>query len=304
LGLWLKYRNTVGVGAYLNRSVQEIYEPGSVLKPVIMAIALDQGEVTPSETYDDLGAVEVDEYKIDNNDKKHYGKVTMTQCLEYSINTCMMHISFKLGPKLLYRALERFGFGRITSIELEDELPGEIRPWREWSRTLLATTAFGQGLSATPLQVITAWGALANGGKLLRPTIIDGVVHADGTTEKAPAREAEQVITKESSETITAMLVSSVNVGFAKSGKVPGYRIAGKTGTSQIAGPGGKYTTGTGSTFATFAGYAPVNDPKFVILVKLDRPKSGTHGATTAGPVFKDIASFLFKYYGIPPDEM
>ena len=301
--VWMKFRNNIGLGAYLNRTVQEIYEPGSVLKAVTMAIALDQGEVTPADTYEDTGPVEVDEYKINNNDFKHYGRVTMTNCLEFSINTCMTSVSFKLGAKLFFGALDRFGFGKITGIELEDELPGEIRPWREWSRTLLATSAFGQGLSATPLQVITAWSALANGGKLMRPQIIDAIVHPDGTVETFPPRVQDQVITPQTSETITAMLTSAATRGFAKTGKVPGYRIAGKTGTSQIAGPGGKYETGTGSTVATFAGYAPIDHPRFVILVKIDRPKSVIHGATAAAPVFKEIAAFLFKYYGIPPDE-
>lgn len=300
--VWLKYKNTVGVGAYLNRTIQEIYEPGSVMKPVIMAIALDQGEVTPGDTYDDTGTVQVDEYKIDNNDHKHYGRVTMVNCLEFSINTCMTSISFKLGQKLLDRMIERFGFGKITGIELEDELPGEVRTWREWSRTLLATTAFGQGFSATPLQVITAWAALANGGKLLKPTIIDRILHADGTEDVTLPHVLDQVITKQAAETITAMLESSATKGFAKTGRVSGYRIAAKTGTSQIAGPGGKYETGTGSTFATYAGYAPATHPKFVILVKLDHPKGAIQGATVAAPVFKDIATFLFKYYGIPPD--
>ncbi len=301
--VWMKFKNNIGIGAYLNRTVQEIYEPGSVLKAITMAIALDQGEVTPSDVYNDTGTVEVDEYKIKNNDNKHYGNVTMTNCIEFSINTCMTDVSFRLGAKLFYGALDRFGFGKITGIELEDELPGEIRPWKEWSRTLLATTSFGQGLSATPLQVVTAWAALANGGRLVRPVIIDSIIHPDGTVDTPPSRVLDQVITRQTSETITAMLISSGTKGFAKSGKNPGHRIAGKTGTSQIAGPGGKYETGTGSTVATFAGYAPVDHPKFVILAKIDRPKTVIHGATAAAPVFKEISAFLFKYYGIPPDE-
>ncbi len=301
--VWMKFKNNIGLGAYLNRTVQEIYEPGSVLKAIVMAIALDQGEVVPTDTYDDTGTVQVDEYKIDNNDHHHYGHVNMTNCLEFSINTCMTSVSFKLGAKLFHGALDRFGLGKITGIELEDELPGELRPWREWSRTLLATSSFGQGMSTTPLQVVTAFAALANGGKLLRPIIVDTVIHPDGTSEVSHPRVLEQVITRQTSETITAMLVSSAKRGFAKAGKNPEYRIAGKTGTSQIAGPGGKYETGTGSTVATFAGYAPVDHPKFVILVKIDRPKKAIHGATAAAPIFKEISAFLFKYYGIPPDE-
>lgn len=300
--VWLKFKNDLGIGAYLNRTIQEIYEPGSVMKPLNMAIAIDQGEVTPYDTYDDFGTVQVDDYQIDNNDHHHYGHVTMTNCLEFSINTCMTSVSARLGPKLFYSELQRFGFGQITNIELEDELPGEVRPWREWSRSLLATTAFGQGISVTPMQIITAWSALANGGKLMRPTIIDRIIHADGTVEKTEPHLVDQVITPAASDTITAMLVSSATRGFAKSGRPSGYRIAAKTGTSQIAGPGGKYETGTGATFATYAGYAPVDHPRFVVLVKIDRPKVGIQGATVAGPIFKEIAAFLFNYYGLPPD--
>lgn len=304
-GVWLKYRNNLGVGAYLNRAIQEIYEPGSVMKPITMAIALDEGELTPEDTYDDLEDVKVDEYTIKNALLIHYGKVTMTQCLAYSINTCMTSVSAKLGRKLFHRMLERFGFGHITGIELEDELPGEILPWRQWSNALLATAAFGQGISVTPLQMITAFAALANGGKLLYPTIVDRVIHADGTSEQTPVRVLDQVITSGTSDTITAMLVNSVESGYAKTARVNGYRIAGKTGTSQIAGPGGKYESGTGSTIASFIGYAPALHPRFVVLVKLDRPKNKlvVHGAGTAAPTFKEIAILLFKYYGIPPDD-
>lgn len=302
-GLWLKYKNDIGVGAYLNRAVQEIYEPGSVLKPVIMAIAIDQGEVTPEDIYDDFEDVKVDEYTIKNALLVNYGKVTMTNCIELSINTCMTSVSFKLGARLLSHALELFGFNKITGIEMENELPGEMRPWREWSRSLLATTSFGQGISTTPIQVVAAWSALANGGKLMKPTIIDRVIHSDGTEDVTQPTVVDQAISKQASETMTAMLVSSVEKGFAKAGRVPGYRIAGKTGTSQIAGPGGKYDTGSGSTVATFAGYAPVTTkPRFVILVKLDRPKNTVFGVEAAAPVFRDIAKFLFQYYGIPPD--
>jgi cell division protein FtsI/penicillin-binding protein 2 len=300
--VWLKFANNIGVGAYLNRNIQEIYEPGSVFKSVTMAIAIDQGEVVPTDMYDDKAPVKVDEYTIKNALNIYYGKVTMTNCLEFSINTCMTSVSEKLGRKLFQKMIERFGFGAITGVELEDELPGEVQPWRNWSAALLATASYGQGVSATPLQVITAYTALANGGKLMRPMIVDSIIHSDGTVERMEPHVVDQVIKPETADTITAMLTSSVNLGYAKVAKVPGYRIAGKTGTSQIAGPGGKYETGTGSTIATFAGYAPIEDPKFLILVKFDRPRRDVYGSQTAGPVFRDVAAFLFKYYGIPPD--
>jgi len=302
--IWLKYNNSIGVGAYLNRTIQSIYEPGSVLKAVTMAVAIDQGEVTPSDTYDDSGPVSVDEYTIKNALNTYYGTVTMTNCLEFSINTCMTSVSAKLGRKLFNRMLERFGFGRVTGIELEDEQPGEVLPWRQWSNALLATAAYGQGISGTPLQVITAFSAVANGGKLMKPMIIDSIVRADGSVQKSQPRVVDQVITPESSATVTAMLTSAVSNGFAKTAKVRGYRIAGKTGTSQIAGPGGRYESGTGAAITSFAGYAPIDHPKFVILVKFDRPRNIEYGSESAAPIFKEIATFLFKYYGIPPDEV
>ncbi|MBP9774185.1 MAG: hypothetical protein KBD00_06230 [Candidatus Peribacteraceae bacterium] len=302
-GIWLKYKNNIGVGSYVNRTVQEIYEPGSVMKPVTIAIAIDQGEIIPEDTYQDDGPVIVDKFPIRNALHKYYGLVSMVQCLNYSLNTCLQSISQKLGRKLFYAELKKFGFGNVTGIELDNELPGVLRDWRTWSNALISTTSFGQGISATPMQMITAYTALANGGKLMKPTIIDEIRYSDGTVEKKAPIVVGQVIKPETSATITAMLVNSAANGFASAGKPKGYRIAGKTGTSQIAGPGGKYETGTGSTTATYAGYAPVDHPKFIILVKLDRPKKDDFGSKSAAPLFKDIATFLFNYYGIPPDE-
>ena len=301
--IWLKYENNIGVGSYLNRNIQSIYEPGSVLKAMTMSIALDQGEITPTDMYNDDGPLKIDEYTIRNALNTYYGEVNMTNCLEFSINTCMTSVSDKLGRKLFQKMLDRFGFGKVTGIALEDEQPGEVLPWKEWSSALLATAAYGQGISATPLQVTTAFSAIANGGKLMKPIIIDGIKHSDGSINKVNPRVIDRVITQEASATITAMLTSAVSNGFAKPAKVSGYRIAGKTGTSQIAGPGGKYETGTGSTITSFAGYAPIDHPKFVIFVKFDRPHKVDYGSESAAPVFKEIAAFLFKYYGIPPDE-
>lgn len=274
------------------------------MKPITMAIAIDQGEVLPDDIYDDVGPIKVDEFEIKNALLSYYGKVNMTDCLAQSINTCMTSVSGKLGRKLFHRMIERFGFGQSTGIELEDELTGELRPWRRWSNADLATASFGQGFSATPLQVITAFSALANGGKLMKPTIIDRVIDEDGVIQKTEPEVIDQVITPETSKTITAMLTRSSEYGFAKSGVVPGYKLAGKTGTSQIAGPGGRYETGTGSTVNTFMGYAPPDDPKFILLVKFDRPKFlyRTFAESTSAPIFKEIATFLFDYYNIPED--
>ncbi len=302
-GVWLKYKNNLGVGAYINRTVQEIYEPGSVMKPITMAIAIDQGEVSPEDIYDDTGPVKIDVFTIKNALNAYYGKVTMAGCLDFSINTCMTSVGAKLGRKLFEASLEKFGFNRITGIELDNELPGEVRPWREWNDALVLTASYGQGVSVTPLQMVTAFSSLANGGRLMKPTIIDEIRHSDGHTEKHEPIIVGQTMQPQTAATITAMLTHGADYGFAKAGKVKGHKIAGKTGTSQIAGPGGKYESGTGSTVATYAGYAPVDDPRFVILVKLDRPKYDDFGSKSAAPLFRDIATFLFDYYGVPPDD-
>lgn len=302
-GVWLKFVNNIGVGSYVNRTIQEVYEPGSVMKPITMAIAIDQQEVTPLDTYNDTGALVIDKKPIRNALGKYYGLVTMVDCLDFSINTCMTSVSRKLGRQLIHAALEQFGFGQVTGIELDSELPGDLKPLAEWNTALVMTIAYGQGISATPLQMITAFSALANGGKLMKPTIIDEIRHGDGTIDKRLPEVVRQVIKPETASTVTGMLVHGTVYGFAKAGKVKGHRMAGKTGTSQIAGPGGRYETGTGSTVATYAGYAPIDHPRFVILVKLDRPKKDDFGSKSAAPLFKDIATFLFDYYGIPPDE-
>jgi cell division protein FtsI/penicillin-binding protein 2 len=302
-GIWLKYKNNIGVGSYVNRTVQEVYEPGSVMKPITMSIAIDQGEVTPTDVYNDTGALRVDNFTIRNALGKYYGKVSMVGCIDFSINTCMTSVSKKLGRQLFQAGLTQFGFGKITGIELDNELPGDLKPVREWNEALLMTSAFGQGMSVTPIQMITALSSIANGGKLLRPTIIDEIRHPDGTVDKKQPVVVSQVMKPETAATVTAMLVHSAQFGFAKAGKVNGHRIAGKTGTSQIAGPGGKYESGTGSTIATYAGFAPVDHPQFLILVKLDRPKKDDFGSKSAAPLFRDIAQFLFDYFNIPPDE-
>jgi cell division protein FtsI/penicillin-binding protein 2 len=301
---WLRYKNRIGVGAYINRTVQEIYEPGSVFKPISMVIALDQGEVTPSDTYVDTGRVEIDEYVIENAERRIFDKVTMTDCLTYSVNTCMTYVSRKLGKKLFENYILRFGFGRISGVEIESEKPGDVMDWRRWSDALLATAAYGQGISATPLQVVTAYAALANGGKLMKPKIVDSWIDPDGTVHPVHPQVVEQVVTEEAAATVSAMLVKGVNEGFARRARVPGYRGAGKTGTSQIAGPGGKYEkTGTGTAITSFAGYAPVDDPVFAMLVKFDRPRTVEYGSQSAAPLFQEVAKLLFEYYGIPPDE-
>ncbi len=306
------YENRTGPGAYLNKAVQEIYEPGSVFKPLVMAIAIDNNEVKPSTTYNETGPIEVDVggklVPIRNADKQYLPNQTMTNVLERSANLGMVFVARKIGKALMYDYLKNFGFGRETYIELADEISGQLKYYTQWSTAQLFNQAFGQGLSATPLQVVTAWCALANGGLLPEPHIIAEIHHPDGTIEMTVPTH-KSVLKADTAATLTAMLVSSVDHGYAKKGGTPGYKIAGKTGTSQIAridGDGYENTSEEGSVITGYVGYGPADDPQYVMLVKFDRPRAGgvdrIWGETTAAPVFGEISAFLLDYYDIPPD--
>jgi cell division protein FtsI/penicillin-binding protein 2 len=304
------YQNFIGPESYLNKNIASIYEPGSVIKALTVAAAIDTGEVTPMTRSDYIGPLEIDEF-ISDRDKKivihndndsYYGRETITEILENSSNVGTAFIADKLGKSLLYNFLEKFGFNKKTGIQLPGEISGFLPYWKTWGRTQLITSAFGQGMSATPLQVVMSYGALANGGKLMKPYIIKKMINTvTGETSLRHPEVIRRVIKPETAQVVSSMLTSTVKHGSARRGGVDGYNVAGKTGTSQIPrsdGPG--YDDGIGSTVASFIGYAPSDQPKFVMLVKVDRPRRSAYGSRVAGPLFSGIASFILEYYGVP----
>ncbi len=298
------YANRLGPGVFKNKVISDFYEPGSAFKPIVMAIGLDAGEVTPNTTYNDTGKVKSGEFTIQNSDKSAHGITTMTQVLEKSLNTGMIFVIRQLGEKLAYEYLKDFGVGEYTNIQLEGETQASFPHYNTWDNdTKLLTISYGQGIVVTPLQMISAWAALANGGNLVRPYVVDSVMKGDEIIETKP-EIIQRVISQESSVLITSMLTSVVKRGHGKDTYMPNYSIAGKTGTAQIAGRGG-YEEGDGSTITSFAGYFPASHPEFVMLVKFDRPRIGydqTWGSTTAVPTFRMITEFLIDHYNIPPD--
>lgn len=315
---YLKYANTEGIRVYRNSVVSDIYEPGSVFKAIIMAAALDAGEIRPSDIFNDDAPLKVDchmvgsgenrhekcDYTIKNSTNKYYGLVTMTQILEQSLNTGMAFIAKKLGKSLLYDYLKNFGFGEKTFIELPDEHNGKLPHYRNWvSESDMITKAFGQGVATTPIQVINAISAVVNGGLLMQPTLVEGYLDRDGEFLEQEPKIVRRVITENSSEIMKSVLISSVKRGVANPAAVEGYKIGGKTGTSQIA-TRGLYEKGEGSTVAGFAGFAPYEDPRFVVLVKIDRPRTSPWGSTNAAPLFQKLASFMLNYMQIPPDDL
>lgn len=296
-----KYKNILGPGTYRNRVVSDIYEPGSVFKAIAMSIALDDGDVTPQTTYNDTGPIKVDEFEIHNALNTYYGITTMREVLEKSLNTGMAFVSRKIGRELFSRYLKKFGFGERTDIEFEGEENGKFKEGANWAESELVTYAFGQGIAVTPIQLVTAVSALANKGILMKPHIVARTESPDGKVSEYESESVRRVISEKTAATIGAMMTSAVENGVAKRGRVEGYHIAGKTGTAQTY-KHGKPLTGPGTTIASFIGFAPLEDPKFTLLVKLDRPRSSIWADATAAPLFQEIAQFLFKYYNIPPN--
>ncbi len=294
----LNLYNTVEDAArFLNPATQEPYEPGSVFKAITMAAALNEGAVTPETTYEDTGEVKIGNYTIKNSDLKAHGLQTMNSVLEASLNTGAIFAMRQIGPEKFQRYVTAFGFGQPTGIEV-DERAGNTSTLGTGREIYAVTAAFGQGITVTPLQLAAAFGALANGGQLMRPYVVDRIRQADGTERVTEPRVVRQVITPKTAATISAMLVRVVQSGHGQRAGVPGYFVAGKTGTAQIPDPeSGGYLANL--TIGTFAGFAPVEDPKFVMVVKLDKPRDVQFAESTAAPLFGELARWLLLYLGV-----
>ncbi|HBR80625.1 MAG: Peptidoglycan glycosyltransferase [Candidatus Uhrbacteria bacterium GW2011_GWE2_45_35] len=280
----------------------EPYEPGSVFKPITMAAALDAGAVEPTTTYEDVGSILVDGWPkpLTNAEGKVYGLVNMTQVLEDSINTGTVFVMRQTGQEKFAEYVRKFGFGEKTSLKIDTEVSGDISSLKKSSEVYSATAAFGQGIMVTPLQLVMAYAALANGGVLLEPRIVDEIIYADGAVEKFATAEVRRVISERSASLIGAMLVSVVENGHGKQAGVPGYYIAGKTGTAQVSGPDGGYALD--NNIGTFAGFGPVSNPCFAMSVRVDHPRDVEWAESTAAPLFGEIADFLIKYYEVAPE--
>ncbi len=295
-----EYSKVEDASVYNNTAIFTAYEPGSVFKPVTMAAAIDVDVVTPESRFTDPGYVEIDEFTIHNAADKVFGNVSMIEVLEESINTGMVWVMRQTGRDRFQDYVEKFGFGQLTGIDLKTEVAGNTSLLDERAEVYPATASFGQGITTTPLQIVNAYAALANGGMLMKPYIVDELRYPDGTVEKVLPQEVRQVVTPSTATTIGAMLVSVVEYGHGKRAGVPGYYIGGKTGTAQIARNGVYSET---EFNGTFAGYGPVQDPRFAMIVKIENPKDGVvYAESTAAPIFGEIADFLLEYYGVAPE--
>jgi len=285
---------------FVNGNISSVYEPGSVFKIITMAAGMDTGLVSPSTVYTDTGEVLVDDKIIRNSDLKAHGLQTMTEVLEKSLNTGAVYVVQKLGRYLFSKYLTSFGFGSATGLELDGEVGAPVRSTKDWAEVDLAAISFGQGIAVTPMQLVSAFGAVANQGNLMKPHVIDKILYPSGAVSVDP-QTIRSVIKPQVAQLLSAMMVSVVQNGHGKQAGVPGYKIAGKTGTAQIPTPSGGYEAW--DTIGTFIGFGPVDSPRFVMLTKIDRPQGMRFAESSAAPLFGDIAKFLLNYWQVPPDK-
>lgn len=286
-------------GSQYNRAIGMAYEPGSVIKVLTMAAALDTGTVAPETTYVDTGLIEVGGITIRNWNRDSWGQQNMVGCLQHSLNVCMAWISSQMGMQNFYGYMERFGFGHPTGIDLSGEAMGRLKvPGdTDWYPVDLGTNAFGQGITVTPLQMLMSVSAVANGGKMVTPHVLHSMLR-DGHQYTVPSQYAGSPIRPETARTLTEMLAVSLEQESSQA-LVPGYRLAGKTGTAQIPT---EYGYDAEHTNASFIGWGPVDDPQFMVYIWLQRPASSIWASETAAPVFSKVAEQSVILLNIPPD--
>lgn len=286
---------------YSNPFISFAYEPGSTFKPLIMASALDAGLVKPDTACSICaGPVEISGYEIRTWNNEYTENSTMTDVIVHSDNTGMVFTGRLLGLDRMLEYMGKFGIGKATGIDLQGEVYPSLRERDSWYEIDQATATFGQGLTLTPITLLTAFTAIANEGKMMEPHVVAKVETAEGNIIPIPPKQIGQPVSAKSAKVMTEMMVKAVEDGESKWAAPKGYRIAGKTGTAQIPVEG-RYDAD--KTIASFVGFAPADDPKFLMLVVVDRPTTSIYGSETAAPIFFNVARNILSYYSIPPTE-
>ena len=286
-------------GSQYNRAIGMAYEPGSVLKILTMAAALDTGVVRPETTFVDTGAIEVGGITIQNWNRDSWGQQDMVGCLQHSLNVCLAWISSQMGTQSFYGYMQRFGLGHPTGVDLAGEAAGRLKVPGDgdWYPVDLGTNAFGQGVSVTPLQMLMASSAIANHGQMVTPHVLYSMVR-DGHQYNVPSQYAGSPISADTARTLNDMLAVSLEQESSLA-LLPGYRLAGKTGTAQIPRD---YGYDPYHTNVSFVGWGPVDDPQFLVYVWLESPSASIWSSETAAPVFAKVAEQSVILLNIPPD--
>ena len=285
-----------------NRAISEVYEPGSVFKILTMAAALNAGVVTPETTYYDMGFIEIGGAIINNWDGGAWGEQTMQGCLQHSLNVCLTWVAMQLGVDEFYRYMQEFGFGHMTGIDLADEASGRLKlPGdADWFMMELGMNSFGQGLTVTPVQMLMAISAVANlRGEMVMPHVMISTV-TDGAQYSPQPVKMGQPISAETAQVLTEMLFHSLE-NESSVALVDGYNVAGKTGTAQVS-INGSYENEM--TNASFVGWGPIDEPRFLIYVWLEHPQSSPWGSVVAAPVFSEVFAQMAILADLPKDEV
>jgi cell division protein FtsI (penicillin-binding protein 3)/stage V sporulation protein D (sporulation-specific penicillin-binding protein) len=296
------FKEVSDVGVYRNPIIENVYEFGSVIKPLVMASALDADVVTPETSYFDAGSIVIDKKIIYNFDKKGRGKVTMQDVLDQSLNTGMVFVESKLGHEKFRTYMKSYGIGEKTGIDLPNETSGLISNLDSPRNIEYANASFGQGIALTPMEAVRSFSALANGGNLVTPHLVKEIKYDNGLSKKLDYPfTKENLLKKESTDTITKMLIHVFESYDGGIHKMNNYSIATKTGTAQVAREDGKgyYTD---RHIHSFFGYFPAYDPQFLIFLFLKNPKEVKYASQTLIPPFIDITKFILNYYNIAPD--
>ncbi len=299
-----QYSKEENLAIFQNSATQKTFEPGSVLKPITMASAINEGKITPQTTYVDKGYVKIGGYTISNFQKQIWGECSMTKVLERSINTGAVFAEEQLGDSLFLKYLENFDFFEKTGIDLQGEVFSLNSEFKKGYEINFATASFGQGIEMTPIQLVKAFCSIANGGRLVKPYLVEKIVNgSDDVIEIQTEISENPIITQTTASQVTEMMVSTIENGYGKKAQIPGYYIAGKTGTAQIAysSLGEKKSGYSEKTIQSFIGFAPAFNPQFLILVKFTDPKTES-AVYSVAPVFHEMAKYIIDYWQIPPD--
>lgn len=294
-----KYKNDFWPQVYKNDAISSLYEPGSIMKSITVAIWLDTWEIDKNSMYLDEWKLKIDQFEIENVSDKCLWYNSFAHALNYSCNVWMIRIVQKVWMVLMHQYFSDFGFSRKTWIELEWEVTAKLAPWESWSKAQLYTSSYGLWISVTPLQMANAYSILVNGGVYMKPRIVDSIELPDGRTLQYKDEKQKRVLKESTSQMITDWLVSSARDGVANNGNVEGFSVWWKTWTSQIPYKG-RYEEWIWSTIGSYAWFGPAEDPKFVIIVKLERPRISEYWWATSAHLFKQVAEYLFDYYEIP----
>ncbi|PSB32778.1 peptidoglycan D,D-transpeptidase FtsI family protein [Chlorogloea sp. CCALA 695] len=290
---------------FKNWALSDLYEPGSTFKPINVAIALDSGVIQPDSVFADPDVITVGGWPISNAEKEDRYSLSVAGILQYSSNVGMVQIMQRMKPVEYYKWLQKIELNKPLGIDLPFETAGQIKDRNEFISSPIepATTSFGQGFSLTPIKLVQLVAALANGGKLVTPHVVAGLVDAKGKSHWQPPLPAEkQLFSPKTTQEVVKMMEKVVKEGTGKAAQIPGYRLAGKTGTAQKASPTGRGYS-SGAKITSFVSIFPVEAPRYVVLVVIDEPKGIAFGSTTAAPVVKSIIESLIAIERIPPSQ-